>query len=126
MAPPLVIAPGTRLAIEYATHRLRDTLEPFIVAVSNRLKQTGILRDSLHAAADAFPEIARYFVIDRESERSFTLRDEYLFRQWTIQELLLCRPDGTRYNIELAHRGDELVALHDLLALCSSGTCDRQ
>jgi len=125
MTLPLVIAPGTRLAIDYSTHRLRETLEPFIVSVSDRLKQTGILQDSIHAAADAFPQVAQYFVIDRDNDRTFTLRDEYLFRDWSIQELRLCRADGTRYNIDLSHRGDELVAFHDLLALGSAGRYDR-
>jgi len=125
MAPPLVIAAGTRLAIQYSTHRLRDTLEPFITDVSQRLTQSNTLHDSIQAAAESLPELAKFFVIDHDTDRSFALRDEYLFSQWAIRELVLCRSDRTRYDIDLTAGGDALIDLHRLLALSSSGSCDR-
>jgi hypothetical protein len=73
MTTPLVIAPGVRLAIEYSTHRLRDTLRPFIVEVSQRLAQTNVLHDSIQAAAELLPDLATFFVIDRDSDHSFAL-----------------------------------------------------
>lgn len=126
MTTPLVIAPGMRLAIEYSTHRLRDTLRPFIVDVSQRLAQTHVLRDSIEGAAELLPELATFFVIDRDSDHSFALRDEYLFGQWAIQELLFTRPDGECYNVDLAREGDELKNLHRLLTMSSAGACDRR
>lgn len=126
MSTPLVMAPGTRLAIEYSTQRLRNTLRPFIYDVSHRLSETGILHDSIHAAAENYPDLANYFVIDRDSDRSFALRDEHLFAPWTIQELLLCRPDGESFAIELTRGDDELINLHRVLTTGSAGTCDRR
>ncbi len=126
MAAPLVIAGDTRVRLLYSTQIMRDVLEPFIVDVATRLKSTRNLKDSVTAAAEKMPDAARYFVMDQNVEESFALKNEFLFGNWSPEQLEITKI-GTdhRYTIDLTDCEDELPALQHLLSGMSSGTHTR-
>jgi hypothetical protein len=126
MPAPIVVAPDTHLQVRYSTHKLRDTLRPFIIELCHRIRLTGSLKESVAATANLMPDLATYFVIDRDVDESFSLRKEYLFGEWNVKALDFIRQrDSTRYRVDLEECAEALLDIHSLLFRCSSGQYDR-
>jgi L-ascorbate metabolism protein UlaG (beta-lactamase superfamily) len=92
---------------------------------SNALASRHGFEDSVLGAADAYPEAARHFVIDRgHTEDSFSLRDEHLFGEWTLHSLQAFTP-AFSLEIDLTKGSLPYCEIKQSIELCSSGTYDQ-
>lgn len=127
MPRSIALSPDARLKIIYAPQLLLTTLAPFIQAIATRVEDTGNLTSSVLEATQAFPDCAKYFVIEPgQIEQTFGLRDELLYGDWLISRLLFCTSKGAK-SVSLAGVPTEgLIELQMFLAECSSATQSRE
>lgn len=119
---PITINPHARLQVKYRQHALGQRLAPFIIEVSRRLAATQSLRSSVASSADSMPDLAEFFVIDDNVERSFSLKEEYLFSDWTPLTLEFIIRGGTdRRYIDLPQDAELSAALHNMLMSATNG-----
>jgi L-ascorbate metabolism protein UlaG (beta-lactamase superfamily) len=125
MAQPVVIADDTRFQVKYDQQELLGKVKPFIESIWQSLASRRALDESVLAAADAYPEAARYFVINPgHIGDSFSLRAAFLFGDWKIQSLQASTP-AFSCEIDLAQSPLRQHEIMRMMELCSSGAYDQ-